>query len=111
MLGNGRTSAGGLSVAPRANPEDGLIDVVMVLDGTLLDLATLAGRLLVGDYVDSDLVLLRRARRVDVKAEPPFLFSADGDIVAQGSASFEVQPHEVVPQQALTAPSATRSAA
>ena len=92
VLGNGRTSAGGLMVAPRANPEDGLIDVVMVLDGSLLDLATLAARLLVGDYVDSEQVLLRRARKVEVEAEPPFLFSADGDIVAHGAASFDVLP-------------------
>lgn len=96
VLGNGRSSAGGLLVAPRANPEDGLLDVVMVLDGSLLDLATLAARLLVGDYVDSEQVLLRRARKVDVESDPPFLFSADGDIVAQGSASFEVLP-QVLP--------------
>ena len=46
-------------VAPTANPEDELLDVVIVQSGSLVDLAGVTARLLVGNYVDSDLVLHR----------------------------------------------------
>ncbi len=49
--------------SPRgANPEDGLLDVVIVHSGPLFDLATVAAQLVGGDYLDSNHVTLRRKR-------------------------------------------------
>jgi diacylglycerol kinase (ATP) len=42
LVANGRTAAGGFRVAPRANPEDGLLDVVTVRYAPLLDLTGVA---------------------------------------------------------------------
>jgi len=92
VIGNGRTSGGGLQAAPHANPEDGLLDVIVVLDGSPIDLAVLAAKFVVSDYVQSDLVVFRRARRVSVVSKPALRFSADGDWVTELPVTFEVLP-------------------
>ena len=63
-------AAGGLAVAPYANPEDGLLDVVTVHPGSVLELTGVATRLLKGNYVNSDVVSLRRARSVRIESHP-----------------------------------------
>lgn len=92
VLGNGRFSAGGLRVAPHANPEDGLLDVIIIRDGSPVDLMNVAAHYLLDDYVQSDLVVLRRARRVSIEAEPPIPFSADGDVLGHEPVTFTVHP-------------------
>jgi diacylglycerol kinase (ATP) len=92
IVANGRTAAGGLMVAPTANPEDGLLDVVIVQSGSLADLAGVAARLLVGNYVDSDLVLHRQARRVRVAARPGMWFNVDGELLTKDPVTFTVLP-------------------
>jgi diacylglycerol kinase (ATP) len=92
LVANGRTAAGGFRVAPTANPEDGLLDVVTVCYRPLPDLAGVAALLLAGDYTSSDYVLHRRARRVEVASRPGMWFSVDGELVGNEPAAFTVQP-------------------
>lgn len=92
VLANGRTSAGGLELAPRANPEDGLLDVVVVLDGTAVDIAVLAAQFALADYLESDQVVFRQARRVSVQSEPPIRFSADGELIETQPVTFTIRP-------------------
>jgi len=79
VVANGRTAAGGVPVAPLADPEDGLLDVVAVPAGGLLDLSVVAARLMAGDYHADEVVLHRRARRVEVESDPPLPVSIDGE--------------------------------
>lgn len=92
VVANGRTAAGGLSVAPRANPEDGLLDVVIVRSGDTLDLSIVAARLMEGDYLDEANVLHRRARRVEIASDPPLPVSIDGEPAEGPRFVFEVVP-------------------
>jgi diacylglycerol kinase (ATP) len=92
LVANGRTAGGGLSVAPSANPEDGLLDVVTVRYGPLLDLTGVAALLLAGNYLESDWVLHQTARRVEVVSKPGMWFSIDGEPVMQESIAFTVLP-------------------
>lgn len=92
VVANGRTAAGGRAVAPRANPEDGLLDVIVVRNGSALNLATLAAAFLAGDYLESEHVLFRRARRVRVEARPEMWFNVDGELLTRAPATFEVVP-------------------
>lgn len=92
VVANGRSCAGGKMVAPFANPEDGLLDVVVVRSGSLLDIAGVAARLALGNYLDSDVVSLRRARSVRVASEPPMLFNVDGELQPEGPITFRVLP-------------------
>ena len=92
VVGNGRYSAGGLRVAPRANPEDGLLDVIVIEDGSPIDLMNIAAHYILDDYLESDHVVLRRARRVSIEATPPIPFSADGDLLGHEPVTLTVQP-------------------
>jgi diacylglycerol kinase (ATP) len=92
LVANGRTAAGGLRVAPRANPEDGLLDVVTVGCAPLLDLTGIAARLLAGDYLASEYVTHRRARRLDVTSTPGMWFSIDGELLTNQPVTFTAWP-------------------
>ncbi len=93
IIANGRTAAAGVQVAPLANPEDGLLDVVIVHYGSILSLAGAAARLLVnGNYLNSELVELRRAKKVQVVSEPEIWFNADGELITNEPIVFTVQP-------------------
>ncbi|EYF05822.1 Transcription regulator [Chondromyces apiculatus DSM 436] len=92
VVANGRTCAGGVRVAPEADPADGLLDVVVVRYGSLLDLAGVATRLLAGDYLGSDDVSLRRVRKVRITSEPGMWFNIDGELIGNEPISFEAMP-------------------
>jgi diacylglycerol kinase (ATP) len=93
LVANGRTAAGGFRVAPSANPEDGLLDLVTVFYRPLPDLAGVAALLLAGDYTSSDYVLHQRARRVEVSSRPGMWFSIDGELLGNEPTAFTVLPH------------------
>jgi len=76
---NGRTSGGGLTVCSDASPFDGEFDLLVIQDGTGLDLAGLTVDYLASDIRDSDLVLHRRCRRLEVRCASKIPMSADGD--------------------------------
>jgi diacylglycerol kinase (ATP) len=92
IVANGRYAAGGWRVASRANPEDGLLDVVVVRNGPLLDLTGVGARLVAGDYLDSDAVWHARARGVRVASEPGMWFSIDGELATHEPVAFTAVP-------------------
>lgn len=92
FVGNGQTCGAGLKVAPLADPEDGLMDVMIVLDGGPVDIATLAARFLVNDFLDSEMVVHRRARSMWIDSEPKMVFVTDGDANTVEPATFTVIP-------------------
>jgi diacylglycerol kinase (ATP) len=92
VVANARTVAGGRVVAPRANPEDGMLDVVIVRFGSKLDLAGVAARLLGGDYMGSDLVSWRQARSVQISSEPAMPFNVDGELLDRATLRFRILP-------------------
>jgi diacylglycerol kinase (ATP) len=95
LVANGRMAGGGLRVAPLANPEDGLLDVVTVFYRPLLDLTGVAALLLAGDYTQSDYVLHRRGRRVHIASTPGMWFSIDGELLASEDIAFAVRPRSL----------------
>lgn len=93
IVANCRTAAGGVLVAPFANPEDGLLDVVIVHYGSLGALVGTAARLLInGNYINSANVEHRRASKVRVEAMPGIWFNADGELLTNEPMQFEVVP-------------------
>ena len=83
-IANGRTAGGNGPVAPRASLEDGLLDVVFVLDAPGLELARLATRALAThaggtDYLDDDLVVFNQVQSVRLESEPGLPLIADGE--------------------------------
>ena len=92
VVANGRTAAGGRPAAPTANPEDGLLDVVIILRSTALDLARMAARVFAGDYLSDDQIIHRRVRRLEVESRPGMWFNVDGEMLSKEPLSFEAVP-------------------
>jgi diacylglycerol kinase (ATP) len=94
-VGNCRYAGGGWPAAPRANPEDGLLDLVVIEDVGLKELLALAPTALArSDYLGNEGVFYARAKRIRIETQPGGLdFTADGELIGDEPAEFEVIPH------------------
>jgi diacylglycerol kinase family enzyme len=81
MLGvcTGRSIGGGTPLAPHAEPDDGLADVVVSIATGPVARAAFAAALTSGEHVDRPDVLVLRGRRVSVTGGPVDL-DADGEV-------------------------------
>ncbi len=81
MLGvcTGRSIGGGTPLAPCAEPDDGLADVVISIATGPVARAAFAAALTTGEHVDRPDVLVLRGRRVSVSGGPVDL-DADGEV-------------------------------
>jgi diacylglycerol kinase (ATP) len=93
-VGNCRYTGGGWPATPKANPEDGLLDVVVIETlgaGELFDLTP--AFLAESSYLDKEGVLFERAKEIRVETQPPGLeFTADGEVIGNEPAQFSVLP-------------------
>lgn len=93
ILANGRTVAGGFSVAPDASLEDGVFETVIVHAGSLMNLAGIAARLAVGrDPEHSEQVTRRAATTIHLESDPPMVFSIDGERFCESGIDARVLP-------------------
>jgi diacylglycerol kinase (ATP) len=92
VIANGRFVAGGLPIAPQANPSDGLLDVVLIPTHPAAKIALLAAEILLGKHVTGSAVWFRRAKKISVRSRPRMWFNVDGEPVGTVPAVFEVVP-------------------
>ena len=94
-VGNCRYAGGGWLAAPKANPEDGLLDLVVIEDIGLKEALALAPAALAkSDYLGKEGVFCARSRKVRVETRPGGLeFTADGELIGDEPVDFEVIPH------------------
>jgi diacylglycerol kinase (ATP) len=92
VISNGRYVASGIPAAPKAVLDDGLLDVMIAPATTLPQLAVLIPQVLLGLHLESDLLLFRRATRVEIECDPPMAFNVDGELIGEGTARFEILP-------------------
>ncbi|MEO2089747.1 MAG: YegS/Rv2252/BmrU family lipid kinase [Gemmataceae bacterium] len=101
VVANGRTAAGGVPVAPLANPEDGLMEVVIIRAGDKLDMAVVSARVMAGDYHEDEFVERRKCKHLAVESDPPLPLSIDGEVTDGRRVTFEVIPKAI---RVLTGP-------
>jgi diacylglycerol kinase (ATP) len=94
-VGNCRYAGGGWLAAPRANPEDGLLDLVIIERVGLKEVLALAPAALAkSDYLGTEGVFSARAKKIRVETQPGGLdFTADGELIGDDPVDFEVIPH------------------
>lgn len=92
VISNGRYVAAGIPVAPQAEVDDGLLEVMIVPATTIPNLALLVPQVLLGQHLKNDLILFRRVTRIEIESTPPMAFNVDGELVGEESAIFEVHP-------------------
>jgi len=91
-IANGRFSGGGICAAPRAQPDDGLLDVVRVPELGFWGQASSMRRLRSGAFVDNPRVGYTTARRVDVEPADPVALQIEieGEPIGSIPATFEM---------------------
>ncbi len=92
IVANARYVAGGVPIAPQAEPDDGELDVIIVPATSLPRLATLAPQILLGRHLDSRDITFRRAHKLRVDSKPGMWFNTDGELVGNEPATFTVLP-------------------
>ncbi len=92
---NSRAYGGGMFIAPDAELDDGLLDVVTTGEtGKLRFLANLP-KVFEGKHVENEEVTVARAREVSIEADRPFAVYADGDHLADLPATVRVLPRSL----------------
>ncbi|MFN2542560.1 MAG: diacylglycerol kinase family protein [Chthoniobacterales bacterium] len=102
VIGNGRFVAGGLPIAPEADPSDGWLDVILIPNHPAPKIALLAGEMLVGKHLHDAAIVFRRAKKIAVRARPRMWFNVDGEPVGNAPAVFQILPRAlnfVVPKR------------
>jgi diacylglycerol kinase family enzyme len=92
-----------MKILPMAEPDDGLLDVLVWGDVGKADLAMNLHRLYRGTHVNHPKADFSRARRVVVAPESPLPIEADGEQPGVTPATFEIVPAALrlrVPAQA-----------
>jgi diacylglycerol kinase (ATP) len=92
IVANGRWHGGAMLLAPDAQPDDGLFDVVLIGDINKRDFITTAPKIYKGTYLAHPKVELLRARAVTVDAPEPLPIELDGEQVGTTPARFEIVP-------------------
>jgi diacylglycerol kinase (ATP) len=94
-VANGKYFGGGMKVAPEAEPDDGLFDVVALGDFGFRDVLRSGRRLYQGTHLTMDKVTMRRARVVEAEPVEPGAIvelDVDGECPGRLPARFELLP-------------------
>ena len=95
VIANGRYAAGGLPIAPEADPTDGLLDVVLIPKRSVPEMALLAAEIMLGKHFSRNRVVFRRAKKVSVRSKPGMWFNVDGELVGSAPATFRILPRRL----------------
>jgi diacylglycerol kinase (ATP) len=92
IVANGRYHGGAMRLAPDAEPDDGLFDVLMIGDVNKIDFLTTAPKLYRGTHLSHPKVDLVKAHTVAVDARERLPIELDGEQVGTTPARFEIVP-------------------
>jgi diacylglycerol kinase family enzyme len=92
IVANGRWHGGAMKLAPDAEPDDGLFDVVLIGDINKRDFVTTSPKIYKGTYLAHPKVDLVRARSLTVDAPERLPIELDGEQVGTTPARFEIVP-------------------
>jgi YegS/Rv2252/BmrU family lipid kinase len=90
IVANGVWHGGGMMLAPDAEPDDGVFDVVLIGDVSRADFLTTAPKIYKGRHVAHPKVEVLRSERVVVDADEHLPIELEGEQVGTTPATFEV---------------------
>ena len=92
IVANGVWHGGGMMLAPGAQPDDGLFEVVLIGDVGKVDFLTTAPKIYKGKHVNHPKVEVLRSTRVEVDAAEHLPIEVEGEQVGTTPAAFELVP-------------------
>ncbi len=90
-IGNGRCAGGGFYLTPRAEIDDGSLDVCLIDDMSVPSILRLMPRVMKGTHDGYEGVRMTRTERITVEASEPFFVHADGEMVGRGVNRVDVE--------------------
>ncbi len=95
-IANGRWYGGSFHPVPQAQPDDGLLDVLIVEPVSRLTVAQAIGKYKNGLYADfPQLITHRRCRQLRIAATDPMPVNLDGELLHQRDITFSVVDREI----------------
>lgn len=97
IVSNGRTLGGSVPVNPDGYIDDGLLEVLVIPEMPLAELALLSVSIVNGRHVgqargDGGACLLARGRLIEITSEPPMPVNVDGEAIGTTPLTYEVLP-------------------
>lgn len=89
---NGRYLGGGMFMAPDASFDDGIFDVVILGNLNKLEVVANLPRVYKGTHLTHPKVSLCHAREVHVEARERMFLQADGELIGEAPATFQIVP-------------------
>lgn len=91
VVANCRFYGGGMQISPKSEPDDGALDV-LVMVGPKSDAFTALPKIYRGAHLPHRNIAELRVSRIRIDADPPFLIEADGEALGTTPATFEIIP-------------------
>jgi len=92
---NSSSYGGGMQLAPDAELDDGMLDVVLIAAHSKRSFLATLPKVFTGAHVDHPAVRILRARELHVDAHRPFAIYADGDPIGSTPATIRAVPRAV----------------
>jgi len=89
VVANGQFFGGGMKVAPKAVPTDGLLDI-QIEHARKKDAIALMPKIYKGTHVPHPDIFEAKRARISIEADRPLSIEADGEVLGETPASFEV---------------------
>lgn len=95
-IANGKYFGSGMYIAPEADLNDGMFDVVLAGDFSLFEKAfKILPRLYTGKIGQLKKIRMFKGKRLHISAEHPHLIETDGELVGKTDALFEILPSAI----------------
>lgn len=92
VVANGQFFGGGMKIAPKAAPTDGLLDF-LVEHARKREAIALMPKIYKGEHLPHKDILLVKRVRASIESDRPLLIEADGEVLGHTPASFEILPN------------------
>ncbi len=92
VVANGGYFGGGMHVAPGARLDDSLLNAVIVGDFGKIELLKTFPRVYKGTHLGHPKIAMQMVKRISVESTRRMLLHADGELLGEGPATFEILP-------------------
>ncbi|TET26392.1 MAG: diacylglycerol kinase family lipid kinase [Dehalococcoidia bacterium] len=92
VVSNGCSFGGGMRVAPQAELNDSLLDVITVGDMSKFELLKAFPAIYKGTHINHPKIRMEKATSITVESSEPVLVQADGELLGETPASFHLMP-------------------
>lgn len=92
VVANCQYFGGGMKVAPEADPNDGLFDVIVIGDIDKIEFLMTVPKVYDGTHITHPQVYSYRAKRVEVRSEQELLLQVEGEVCGHTPLTFDIVP-------------------